>query len=157
MEAANSVNERIVSLMPLAKSIAKKMRIDNPDLENLIDFESEAYLRLTKLVKKWGNQSFNDFRGFIAFCLFNYLKDCIRVETYRLTEPLPDDLEWTISTKDLLLDILDCCNTDIEKKIISMRAEGHTMEYIVKTLDLSLGTVKRTLDKIQLRYEGILG
>lgn len=158
MEAANSVNDLILELVPVARKVAKTVRWKNQSkIKNKLDLEAEAMLCLVQVVNTYFDSDIRDWKSFVSGAVIKHLMDYIEYNEQRENDPLPDELLDDPPACDILQDILDCCEYDLEKQVVVLRGEGHTVEYIVKTLKISMGTVNNILTKVKLRYEGVLG
>jgi hypothetical protein len=158
MEAANSVNDLIMELVPTVKKVAKTVRWKNHSkIKNRLDMEAQALLFLVQLVNEHFDSGIEDWKAFASRSVINHLVNYMEYSDLRQHEELPSELLGDEPCEDILQDILDCCEYDLERQVIILRGDGHTVEYIVKTLRISMGTVNNILTKVKLRYEGVLG
>lgn len=65
------------------------------------------------------------------------------------------DIDSAPSLVDLMDEVSSCCETDRERQVILLRAEGHTLTIVAAKIGVSTGTVQRDLRRIEERYNSL--
>jgi DNA-directed RNA polymerase specialized sigma24 family protein len=168
-------NELIEAAVPLVKAIAKAKAYRESDRD---DCEGEALLAVVECIKRLPRKPRVDIRrcimGEARHAVFDALRelpvvgpcartlrsqggDCKPLKVWSLLDDgndgEPDDALPELETT---LDVLGCCETDRERELVRLRAEGKTFQQAAASVGVTHPTAIADIRRVEARYNEAL-